>query len=147
MGKAVPGTALTTDCGDVTYASNAGGSTCTLASMAAGIEPGELDGLINELARKQGCRPKVEYDLGIEGVEFVWRENGERTMDCLVLRLNEDGSIMFNVSVSSGRKEGVLAPARSGRLPSGLTEPINLGFLPRWAVPTWGGPSLFDIAD
>ena len=31
--------------------------------------------------------------------------------------------------------------------PPVLIEPINLGFLPRWAVPTWGGPSFLPRVD
>ena len=102
MGKAMPGTALTKECGHVYYMGNAGGGTCTLASVTTDIDPDELDGLINELARKQGYRPKVEYNPNIEGVEFVWRVDGERTMDCHVVQRNEGRSIRFDVSASSG---------------------------------------------
>ena len=102
MGDAIPETALTMHCGRVHYAGNEGGSVCTSADVWADIDPDDLDALINELAHRQGRPPKLEYNLDLESVEFVWQEDGERTMDCVALQSNPDRTVMVIVCAMSG---------------------------------------------
>ena len=102
MGEAIPDTVLTKEHGDSTYMSNPGGSACTHASVWADIDPDDLDGVLVQLVQRQGQPPKVEYDFHADGIEFVWRDGGEKEMECHVVESNDDGTLTFTVAVWSG---------------------------------------------